>query len=570
MQKKQQVFWVSLVVGLLFAGPSVGQVNTEPFAQQRIESVIVTLTNPSQDGALNSRVTDLVRRTLASYPSELYSDTQVLAALARLSRLPDISMAQHQVSQGVAGGVSLRVDVTLKQPQLDAAASSAPPRPSFPILHESNGTLVKAKLESLGMYYGNRNAWYGRSDVMLNGNPFAVGESAGKGYSQWVEGFIHGGLYAIAPLNDTLYGYGGGSLIASASVGQELFTDKTRSHVAVEDAFLGVVGGQTSEQGDRLVFNVSLGRQRFSIGEGMILVNTAMNGLNRAALQSNPRWSADQTLLARVAYNNWRLEAFRVDPDELPEVDSKTVIEGLNLETKLRDEFSIGLAGMRVARSQSSYYTTTSQLPREGLRLLNLRARWQPNNPGGGGPFIASEFARQTHRRFDMAAVAYFAELGYAAPRQTWSPTFSYRYARFSGDKPETTRFERWDPLLSGGNGETWVQGINHFKIFQNANLISHRLQARLRPRQNIELVPQLWIFRADTLMNLGGNPALSVLPSRELGKELNLTAKYFLSRNVFFQGHVAATFAGHAVNQSLGVRSSPWISTMFFMRVGY
>ena len=76
--------------------------------------------------------------------------------------------------------------------------------------------------------------------------------------------------------------------------------------------------------------------------------------------------------------------------------------------------------------------------------------------------------------------------------------------------------------------------------------------------------------FRADSTTNLGGNPALSFLPSKDLGTELNMTAKYFLSRNVMLQGHVAATFAGSAVKDALGPQSSPWVSTMLFLRLGF
>ena len=61
----------------------------------------------------------------------------------------------------------------------------------------------------------------------------------------------------------------------------------------------------------------------------------------------------------------------------------------------------------------------------------------------------------------------------------------------------------------------------------------------------------------------------MSFLPSKDLGTELNMTAKYFLSRTVMLQAHVAATFAGGAVKDALGPLSSPWISTMLFLRIG-
>ena len=295
-----------------------------------------------------------------------------------------------------------------------------------------------------------------------------------------------------------------------------------------------------------------------------------MNGLDRAALQSNPRWAGDRVALGRLAYNNLRFEVFQVDPDELPEIDTVTRIQGVNVETAALNDFSLGVTALRVPKSTAGYYTTTSQFSRQGLRVLDARVRWQPSPVGQSGPFVAVEGAQQTNSHFDMKAWGYYGEAGYVFSAATWTPTFSYRFASFSGDDPATGRFERWDPLLSGGNGETWVQGINHFKIFQNSNLITHRVQARLRPSPSVELVPQLWWFRADSTTNLGGNPALSFLPSKNLGFEANLTAKYFLSRTVLFQGHLAATFAGNAVKQSLGSSSSPWLSAMAFVRVGF
>lgn len=555
-----------LSAALLALNPAQAQIQSDPFWQQRIESVDVRIVNPSGDAAFNGRIEDLVRRSVGLFPGQSLSQERLLATLSMLSRNPDIRSARPVLDTGPTGGVLVSVEVTLAT--TDAPAGRAPA--AFPTLIDADGTVVKAKVETLAMYYGNDNAWYGRPGPMLQGNPFAVGRPAGKGWSDWLEGFVHAGLYGITPVQGSVHAYGGASVIASGSTGQELFTDKTRSHVAVEDAFVGLVGGSVSEQGDRLVWNLSAGRQRFAIGDGFFLTNTSMNGLNRAALQSNPRWAADMTVLARVAWNGWKVEAFDVDPDELPETDGRTRIQGLNVETTALKDLQLGLTGFRVPTSKAKYFTPDGQFQREGLEGLDVRARWQPMPAGRSGPFVAAELARQTHRDFDMRATAWQGELGYTFAQAPTAPTISYRYARFSGDDPATTRLERWDPLFTGGNGETWVQGINHFKIFQNSNLITHRIQGRLRPTPSVELVPQVWFFRADTLLNLGGNPAFSYLSSKELGREVNLTAKYFISRHLMVQGHVAATYAGEAARQVLGSTSSPWISTMVFVRLGY
>lgn len=540
---------------------------------QSIEAVRVSIANPSADKPLNARIEDQVRRAISVFPSKRFTPETFDFALARAKRDARIGEIGYTVEFGPTGGVIVDVSVTLKEPGALAQPRgmlSTGEAKDFPILYDSNGTFLKLKLESTAMYYGNANAWYGRPDLMLAGNPLVVGKPAGKGYDQWGEGFVHGGLYGITPVTDSLYVYGGISAIASGSVGQELFTDKTHGYLGVEDAYAGFVTGTTTTEGNRLVFNASAGRQRFQLGDGFLIANTSSNGGDRAALQSNPRWAADMLALAQVSYNGNKLEAFYLDPDELPVVDSHTVIQGVNFETPLTPSLAIGLSFLRVPTSTFGYFTPTQTFSREGLQVYDGRFRWQPNEVGQSGPFVAGEVALQRNENFNMRAYGFYGEVGYSFAELPWTPTFSYRYAQFSGDDPNTSRFERWDPLFAGGNGEQWVQGINHFKIWQDSNVIAHRFQMRLRPTPKFELVPQVWLFRADSTTNLGGNPALSFLGSDNLGYEINLTGKYFVSRQVYVQGHVAATFPGEAVKTALGHDHNPWWSTMLFVRTAF
>ncbi|MCZ8261107.1 MAG: hypothetical protein O9333_13365, partial [Beijerinckiaceae bacterium] len=109
-----------------------------------------------------------------------------------------------------------------------------------------------------------------------------------------------------------------------------------------------------------------------------------------------------------------------------------------------------------------------------------------------------------------------------------------------------------------------------HFKIFQNSNLSTHRVQLRLRPSPSVELVPQFWLFSADRTTNLGGNPAFSFVRGHYLGAEANLTAKWFISPKLMLQGHVAATFPSATVRKTIGASPDPWISTMVFLRASF
>jgi hypothetical protein len=565
--------WLLATV-VLCLGLPVGHAQgvVDPVLARRIEAVHVSIANPSADAALNARVDDFVRRTLGMYPSDRYSADAVRFALARARRSANIADITHSIDFGPTGGVIVTVEVTLGTAAAGAMRGvlGTGEWAEFPVLYDQDGRYVRAKVESVAMYYGNRDAWYGRPDLMLAGNPLVTGTPAGPGYHDWLEGFVHTGLYGIRPVKDWLYVYGGVSAIASGSSGEELFTDETRSYIGLEDAYVGVVGGTRGEKGGRLVFDLSAGRQKFSIGDGFLIVNSAANGSDRAALQSNPRWASDFLVIGSVRANNAKLQVFHFDPDELPQIDTHTRIEGVNLEYRAWGRYELGATFLTVPRSSFGYYTTTQSLTREGLQVYDLRLRWQPRPVEQAGPFLAGEAAWQRNTRFDMGAYGFFGEAGWSFADEPWSPTVSYRYAGFSGDDPGTTRFERWDPLFSGGNGEQWVQGINHFKVFQNSNLVAHRLQLRLRPSPKIEIVPQGWVFRASSTTNLGGNPALSFLGSKELGRELNVTGKYFASRRLLVQGSLAATFPGRAVDDALDQDSSAWYSTMLFVRFAF
>lgn len=351
-----------------------------------------------------------------------------------------------------------------------------------------------------------------------------------------------------------------------------MFTDKTRTFTGIEDAYIGLVGGETSADGNRLSYNLSVGRQRFMLANGFLIANTAANGGERAALQANARWAADLLVHGRVRYNTTLFEVFYLDPDELPLIDSETAYARANLEFQPSPNLNVGLNYVTSPNSKLGYFDPVGGVAgtREGLEVFDARFTYAPNGSGALGLFFGGEYAVRRNRNFDMDARAGWAEIGYGFADAKWSPTISYRISSFSGDDPNTGTYERWDPLLSGGTGEQWVQGANHFKVVQDSNVIAHRLQARFRPSPKVELVSQFWAFYADQQNNIGGNPALSTLSSDTYGYEANLTAKWFVNRNTYVHGHIAYTVPGSATKNALGGDASDWLSAMMFVRYAF
>ncbi|MGL4543167.1 MAG: hypothetical protein ACRCUI_11725 [Polymorphobacter sp.] len=545
---------------------------SDPFTGLVIERIDIVLVNPGPDAALNGRIIDGVRRRAALFPGARYSADRTVFSLAQARRVPDVAKLDHRVSFGERGDLVVTVSVTVTQAaETGAARGALAEGAGFPVLYDKDGSFVRARVEGLALAYSNDNSWFGRPDRMLAGNPLVAGTPAGRGFTGWAETYVNAGLSGITPVTDKLYVYGAASVMATASAGRELFTDETRGYVAFEDAYAGFIVGQTTAAGNRYGLNMSAGRQRFLLANGFLIANTAGNGSDRGALQANARWAADMTVLAQAFWNDNKLEAFFVDPDELPLIDSKTQIAGVNLELKPAPGLMLGGSWLTVPQSTAGYFSPIGVAgTREGLELWDVRFTWAPLAPGTSGPFFGGEFAQQTNRNFAMRARAGYLEAGWSFPRSPWSPSISYRLSWFSGDDPATERYERWDPLLSGGNGEQWVQGVNMFKVVQDSNSVAHRFQARVRPDRKVELVSQFWVFRADSLSNIGGNPALQFLSTRDYGKEANLTAKWFANRNVYVHGQLGYTVAGSAIRDALDNDASDWFSAMAFVRYAF
>jgi hypothetical protein len=106
--------------------------------------------------------------------------------------------------------------------------------------------------------------------------------------------------------------------------------------------------------------------------------------------------------------------------------------------------------------------------------------------------------------------------------------------------------------------------------MFQDSNVVApQRFQAKLRPSPTTEIVPQVWLFGADQTNNLGGT--LSQLAGTKLGWELNVTRKHYPTRNLCFQGGLAATFPLPGANGVVDVNLNRWVSAMLMMaRVRY
>lgn len=537
---------------------------------ERIQSVLFAYGHQPADSLKAVRQKQLVEEAFQVYPYTHFNEFQVTYYKSQIKNLPFVEEASyHLVPQG-DGSYDLQVSVRLsgEDETTSRQANLFEDIKAFPVIYSGPHSLLTFKMSASEMAYSNNNAWFARPAPLLDGNPLAE-NPAGKGYTAWLEGFAMGGIYGIVRIVPkwNFHLYGGAGYILSFSAGRELFTDKSRFHGEVEDAFAGFIGGKRLAEDHEYAYSVLYGRKQFVLGNGWLIINTSMNGQERAGLQINPRWAARRLFLASLRWDRVNFQAFQLRPNELPIFYSHTILNGVNFEINRNDRFQLGASLLHSPRSEVKYYLPDGTvLNRKGLWVYNLRL--YGNQPAGRpGWFYKTEGGYQTNSRYKMRAYAWYAQAGWSFADSPGRPALSYRFAYFSGDNPKTKAYERWDALYTGGTGEQWVQGSNMYKIVQNSNEMSHLLQLVYSPVSKLQTVTQLWSFMAPQSNNLGGNPGLSVMKGRYYGTELNLTVKYFYSRQWYFHLNTAFTVPGSAVKKTIPGDFKNWFSLMAFVR---
>ncbi|MEB3314548.1 MAG: alginate export family protein [Cyanobacteriota bacterium] len=529
---------------------------------RRIDRVIVYLENPTPDQDRNQQLQRDIANAFGVRPGDSFSQIFVDQGLDRVRRLTGVEAAQYgpyevQIPGQVVVVLSVRLTTAARVPEPATGILVTGDWREFPNLYTSDRAIAVLLLKGGFSNFTSHNTWFSNSDLFTPGNPLAV-DPAGAGTYNWLDGYLKvgaGGASQIGTL--PIYVYGSVSNLVSTTLQPDLFESDNRIYSAIEDLYVGLGYGRSTDA-SRLGIDLSAGRQDYRISNGMLLANGAGNGGERATILSNPRTVFDNTVIGRMRWNDLRLEGFYLDPDELPALDTQTRLVGANLEYNDNRSLQLGLSYLHAPQSDFSYFTQTDVFSRRGLNVIYPRVRL--SNPFGiEGLWLQGEYAYQWNHNVAMAATGGWGQIGYTVKTLPWTPSLSYRYAYFSGDDPDTATFERFDPLLSGGSPDTWIQGTSLVKLYQNSNLITNQLILRLRPSQRFDIALQYINLTAPESNNLGGTQALSFLESTGIGQEVTLTGRYNLSRHLLLYTSGSIAFPGSALQSVVGNDPGPW-----------
>lgn len=356
---------------------------------------------------------------------------------------------------------------------VSATMASAQDAPAPAWAWTSGGLAIDGAIETYSAFYTMRGTWW---NLAADSAPdFDMDRS-------FAEFWVHPKLNGSFKLGEDAEIYGALSVGATRTLSADPFDYEDEGTVRFGSAVLGArgtVGGWG--------YDVSFGRQPFTLGTGMLLTAGSSNGYSWGGGASAQRKAWGRSLVARASRGEFTATAFALEPDEAPEARTDTRVEGVALEWASPQIGKAGISWFTVPRSNAIYPGDLAPLDfiddgRDGLDTwhgwLNLTG-FVPTVPTLG---VRAEYARQRNditrvggQRDPMEADAWMLGVGWQGLQLPFAPKFSYHYASFSGDDPETSVYERFDPMFWGNGLDNWWFGANGAYSWLNANLRAHR-----------------------------------------------------------------------------------------------
>ena len=536
-----------------------GSAEGEPVVELRIE-LRGAEGQVVEDEGLRQRVGERFGLTAG----ELFRPMQAETGLGRVRALPDVSSAEFQLFRSErVGGLVAELQVTLlpegvERPKTAAGLLHSGELGDLPVLHQSDRALLKLILNGGVGAYGVSNPFFGKSDVFLAGSPIA--KDPPRDGSAWWEWYVEPGIGGITQVGTLpLYVYGAATYLYAQSQGQDIYNSYSRGRGGIEKAYAGFL---YDLPGKGSVLDVSAGRQNYQLRQGFLIskIPGSTNIGRLGGLQLGPRLAFEKTVVARAKLGRFMAEGIFLEPTEYEEIpNSNTRVAGGTLQYDLAAKADIGFTYLETVNSDGAYLMPDgSRLSPEGVRTYN-GSLWARSLLGVDGLWLKSEYAYQDNRDYPMAAQAGYGWIGYDSGRLPWRPSLGYRYAAFTGDDPDTARMERFDPLFSGGQ-QNFVPGMIMNAVTKNANLITHRVRASVKPVASLEIVLDYFRFRADELNNYGAiSRTLWELQSKRLADEVDLSAFWSVSNNFYLQLLAAVAIPDDGIELALGGDLENW-----------
>ena len=378
---------------------------------------------------------------------------------------------------------------------------------------------------------------------------------------QWFEGYVKpalSGHYTLASESEL---YGKVSAVGERTYGSvpSPFGEDVSSF-GPDDLYFGWRSGKAFTIGDNAV-DLSIGRNQYQLGHGMLLYDGASEGGTRGGYWTNARKAFELAAIARFRpAGPHAIEMFYLDKDELPEADTGSKLWGVNYEYTIGEdkETTIGATYMK-------WFADPEKRPeRDGLNVFNIRAYTAPIV---SAPELSFEFEYASERNGEaLDSNAWTLQGSYELTDVTWKPKLSYRYAFFQGNDPATPANESFDPLFVGFHDwGTWWQGEIAGEYFlANSNLKSQLIRAHFEPSDTLTGGLLFFNFALDHPQALG-----PTVTDKRVAHELDAYADWKLNDNFTLSFVAAYADPGKAVQQFSG-RTKNFVYGMIYVAYSY
>jgi hypothetical protein len=407
-------------------------------------------------------------------------------------------------------------------------------------LYNRDGTkwILNADLAAVG-FLGN--SWFGESDSFLGANT-----------DSWLELGFEPQLSFETPLGKgTLFGKLSGvytNTFGDDASGLTIGLDDTSDWTLEQ----GNIGWKISDLFSGLeddTFSITLGNQDYLIGTGLLIADGGGDGGYRGGWYLGMRKAFKNSAVVRLASKELLAEAFYLE-NQPRSGGIEGDVTGGNLEYHFGDRLTLG---------GTYLLADANNVPgADTLDVYSGRADWRPLT----GLTLSGEYVQQ--KSDQIKADGWYAQAAYEAKDLPWSPVFSYRYAWFDGDNPDTAVNENFRPIAYGYTDYgSWYQGeITGNYPLGNSNLISHMLRAKMQPSEKVTLNLIYYNFSLVEPSALAGDVA--PVTSDDWGDEVDFIVDWQATEKIYVIGVAGVLFPGKAAEQWVGGNDN-WLLGMLY-----
>jgi hypothetical protein len=409
---------------------------------------------------------------------------------------------------------------------LMATLGTAPPAAADHTVYEKGDTRSAISLDLVAAGFDNSDAWFGEAESFVGEDTDGwteFGAEAGFSFETGLgPGVVYGALSGVytATGNDDASG-----LTVGLNDTDDFTLEQRHLGWRVDDVFSGLAND---------VVSVTVGRQDYSIGTGIIIDDGSADGGHRGGWYIGMRKVFPESFIVRLESDELLLEAFTLENDPR-KGGTNGEATGFNAEYYFGGKGTLG----------GSFVYVDAKLP--GLDELDVYSARGEIEPVDGLSF-SGEFVREDSS--DIEADGYYAQGGYEFRDVPWTPSITYRFAHFDGDDPSTDTDEQFREIAYGYTDYGyWFQGeISGNYPLGNGNVVSHMVRARATPIEGVITSLIYYDFSLDQ-PQIFGDP----VASDDWGDEINLTVDWEATANVYIIGVLGVLMPGAAAEEWVG-----------------